>query len=162
MRFKKTLYHCALPMLVSLFIYLLFRPQNVIVNRFIPLSLPVSSSLFRFHPYDPLVYNLPGALWLYSFLSSFRNLNFGFFKYSLIPLFVALTIELLQGLHITDGTFDWFDVLFYIAAWLFFIVLQLTKAQHNSSLQPSSRITKSDLAVFLFFIAVVILSDVWV
>jgi hypothetical protein len=160
-RTKRLLLHSSLPLVLSLLIYVFFRSRSTIVNKLIFQVLGVAPPTLRLSHYRWVVYNLPGALWLYSFLSfsaiSTRR------RVSLIPLGLALGIEAAQGLHITDGRFDWQDVGFYLLAWATFLGLDYWFSAKPGSLPvvrpPFSRRYK---VAFACFIAVVLLSDVWV
>ncbi|WP_188812265.1 hypothetical protein [Hymenobacter cavernae] len=158
---KHILLNCLLPLLVSLGIYVLFRPRNTIVNKVLFQFMAAKPPVLRLNYCRWIVYNLPGALWLYSFLS------FSFIparrRLTLLPLVMALGIEVLQLLHITDGTFDPLDVFFYVLAWLLFV--GLGGAFQNSILVPVAprpRVSLRYKFTFVFFVAIVLLSDVWV
>jgi hypothetical protein len=159
---RHILFHCLLPLLVSLLIYLFFRPQSVVVNRFAQLLMPAASSAgLRFTLYAPLVYSLPGALWMYSFLSSIKHMKAEWLGYRLIPLLVALGIEVAQALGVTDGTFDWYDVWFYVMAWLLFMLIEVSRNKPTQSGGSPSFSRRRKLVVFVFFLGVILLSDVW-
>ncbi|MCB2408031.1 hypothetical protein [Hymenobacter lucidus] len=156
---KHLLLHCLLPLLVSLGIYVLFRPRNTIVNELLFQFMTTKPPMLHLAYCRWIVHSLPGALWLYSFLSfsavPTRRLL------SLLPLAMALGIEVVQYLHITDGRFDWLDVAFYLGAWLVFSARQWGSRSPLLPEAPRPRLTLRYKFAYGFFIGIVLLSDVW-
>lgn len=156
---KRVLLHSALPLLASLGIYVLFRPRNTIVNKLLFQFMTTKPPMLRLTYGRWIVQSLPGALWLYSFL------NFSALPtrrlLSLLPLAMALGIEVLQYLHITDGRFDWLDVVCYLAAYLVFSGLQWWWHSPPLPDAPRPRLTRRYKLAYGFFIGIVLLSDVW-
>ena len=154
-------WNCILPMLVSMLIYLLFRTEDTIINRLTSNFFSGDSFLHNFNVADWVIYNLPGALWLFAFLSIFVVKKEKGIFYCLIPLSVALLIEFLQYLSITDGTYDVIDVLFYLAAWSLFMLRWRIKGNKVRWFKSAEKISKTELSILLLFFAIVILSDVY-
>ncbi|KAA9338522.1 hypothetical protein F0P96_06730 [Hymenobacter busanensis] len=146
-------------MLVSLVIYVCFRSQKTIVNQVLQL-VGIRPALWRLTHARWLVYNLPGALWLYAFLW-FSSLPGRKLLY-LLPLSMALGIELLQLLHITDGTFDPLDVAFYGLAGLAFAASQHLTTPWTLPVFRTATRARLYRLTWVSFVAVVLLSDVWV
>lgn len=120
-RHKKVLYYTILFLLGTLcfLIYLLYRPDDILINSYLlhafprltELKLYVNESL----PLnDFFVYNFPSGLWIFSLTVLLKNLRLTLFSYqlhlSVLPLLLGLSLELLQLVNITDGTFDFLDV----------------------------------------------------
>ena len=158
---RRALWHCLPPLLLAFVLYALFRTPDTIVNQVLLKLWPSKPGPFHLPYAQWVVYNLPGALWLYSFL--WASTWSGRRWVSLFPLVLALGIELVQLLHITVGTFDPVDVMFYLVASLIFGVasglLLPLPALATTPVQPVKRRYKF---AFLFFVVIVVLSDVWV
>ncbi|TGE29329.1 hypothetical protein [Hymenobacter metallicola] len=154
------LLHSLLPLVVSLIIYVLFRSRSTIVNKLLFHFLANKPPVLRLTYCRWIVYNLPGALWLYSFLS-FSALHTRRWL-SVLPLLLALGIEVLQYLHITDGRFDWLDVAFYTGAWLAFMAVRyLWQPAVTALAGPRPKASLGYKFAYGLFAAIVLLSDVW-
>lgn len=129
---RHLIYVCAV-LLPSLFIYLFYRTDTVVVNA-------ICIAIFSRPPYEAaklavqqtlplsswIIYTLPGILWVSAatlvsryFYVSFRQkaISCGYF-----PLTYALALEGLQYLHLTRGYFDWLDVAgFFAGAFIGFL-----------------------------------------
>jgi len=154
---QRLLLNCVLPLIASLLIYVLFRPRDIVVNKLIFSWIDSPPPVLKLPGCDWLVYNLPGALWLYAFLSFSLVLRNKLI--TLLPLCLALGIEAVQLLKITDGTFDILDVLFYLLAWTTFLyVSSLWKNEEITS--AITQIRSRYKVAFVCFIVIVFLSDV--
>lgn len=111
---KSNLYYAFIifPLLISLFIYLFFRSENIVVNQILyqlfhinlpALSYPLLKGFF--------IYNLPQGLWVFSATLISRNLYIKKFNLAFFPLVFSFYIEAIQYFHLTNGTFDFFDLL---------------------------------------------------
>lgn len=161
---RRALLHCLLPLLVSLGIYTLFRTPDTVVNRLLGFVWPslVSALPLRFSYAQWPVYNLPGALWMYAFL--WMNTLSGRRWLRVLPLALALGIEAVQLVHLTDGTFDLLDVAFYLLAAGVFVAWGglAAPALVPGPAAPQQRRRAAYRVAFVFFVAIVALSDVWV
>lgn len=159
---RKVLLNCLLPLALSLLLYTLFRTRDTIVNQAFIHLFSFQPPVLRLPQAPWVVYNLPGALWLYAFLW-FTSLSRSKFL-TLLPLGLALGIETVQLLHITDGTFDGLDVFFYLLSLLAFVGLggMGWVRPDPQAVVPRQRLSLGFKCVFAFFIAIVALSDVWV
>lgn len=158
---RNFLLHCLPPLVVSLVIYMLFRSPDTIVNQAFSHLLGFRPPVWRLAHGQWLVFNLPGALWLYSFLW-FSSLSRSKLL-TLLPLGMALGIELVQLLHITDGTFDLLDVVFYLCSLLAFVAFGgLSWPAENPAVPQRPRLSKRYKFAFVSFMVIVVLSDVWV
>jgi hypothetical protein len=156
---RQLLLTCFLPLVLALVIYVLFRSRDTIVNKLIYSFWATPPPIWRLRYGQWLVYNLPGALWMYAFLwfGSFSRSRL----LSLLPLGMALGIELLQLLHITDGTFDILDVGFYLLVLAVFAALGGFRWWRGPRVVRSRRRSFAYKALFISFMVIVILSDVW-
>ncbi|AXY78662.1 hypothetical protein D3H65_15780 [Paraflavitalea soli] len=124
-------------LLVSLFIYVFYRTEKTLVNQVImalisrehyyAIKCGVTTALLL---QDYLVYSLPEGLWVFciTITSSFFYLKVRNRQWSLVfvPIGMALILEILQLLHITNGRFDWMDIVFSAGFWLLALLLTST------------------------------------
>ena len=116
-------------LLVSLFIYVFYRSEKTVVNELIILILSlevysgIKSIIVNAIPLNNLiVFSLPGGLWIFcattlsqDFYVSIRNYKIQLF---LIPILFAIGLEFCQLIHLTNGRFDLWDIVFYSMFWL--------------------------------------------
>ena len=131
---------CALVTLGGL-IYLTFRPTTILMFHvadgmgLMPLVMAWRSMTAAWQPAEFWVYSLPGGLWAAAYIL----LAYGFLsrQSSLLRLTVASTIpmagvvsELLQGIYVLPGVFDWTDLLCYatplVLLYIYVIIKNLT------------------------------------
>jgi hypothetical protein len=107
-------------------IYILFRSNKLYVNKWL-LNHTLGFELQSIRTYtlsirdylpEWLIYSLPDALWMLSLSTLTHNIWKDESKknriiWSLIPLMIAVSWEVAQGLKLIKGTFDWIDILFY-------------------------------------------------
>jgi hypothetical protein len=119
----------AFSLFICLFIYLFFRTEKTIINQvFISLFSKeayhnLKTSIHTILPlYQPFIYSLPEGLWVFciTITSRFFYMRIGRIKInlSLVPLVVAVGLELCQLLHVTNGRFDFMDIGFSFFFWL--------------------------------------------
>jgi len=114
-------------MLLALFIYVFYRPEETVACQ-IWASLPFANfidlkSLRNQLPLNSfLIYSFPAGLWVCSttMLSFKQQIRIFNQKISLIylPLLYGTGLEFMQAFHLTDGTYDNFDLLAMGIAWL--------------------------------------------
>ena len=103
---------------ICLYIYLAYRPSNTVVQIIFRSVFPIDSLVYiqnkSFSLPSWTVNSLPEGFWV--FCMTWISSDFRFKKFCLwwSPLLFALGLEILQYFGITDGTFDWVDVLFSI------------------------------------------------
>lgn len=161
MTLRRNVWSCILPLFLSLIIYILFRPQDVAVNKIINLLVPHYSFINEINVSNWVIYSLPGGLWVYSFLSIFMMKNKKGILFSLIPLGGAMAIEVFQYFQLTDGTFDWLDVLFYLLAWTLFMSIWLIRGNRINGFRSSEKISSRELTILIFFFSILVLADVF-
>ena len=126
---KKYIPLITLSLIICLFIYLFFRTEKTVINQvFISLFskgayYSLKTSIHEILPLKPfLVYSLPEGLWVFciTITSKFFYLNFGRIKVNLalVPLILAVGLELCQLFHVTNGRFDFTDIGFSFVFWL--------------------------------------------
>lgn len=126
---KKHIPLLVLALAISLFIYAFYRTEKTLVNQILISIFSRESylllkagitSLLPLHDY--IVYSLPEGLWIFciTVTSSFFYLKVRNRKWSLVlvPILVAVTMEIFQLLHLTNGRFDITDILFSTGFWL--------------------------------------------
>ena len=136
-----------LPVFLGFFIYLVFRSEHILVNRWFMYCVEVCHlsdymrylklSLGTYKLPSWVLYNLPDALWLfacaYCMLLLWRRQSNILFV--LMPLLMALLHEFAQLHGYVRGTFDWRDVSFYLISYLVtLIVYRLLNRPHSSYL----------------------------
>jgi hypothetical protein len=121
-----------LPFFIGAAIYILWRSQALFLFtwlRQVGLHAPMLALRAHFAGVKHLVpdfilYSLPDGLWLYAFtaLMGFIWLNepnrYLRLFWNLLPVFLAVGSEFGQRFRLIPGTFDWWDVVSYIAAWV--------------------------------------------
>jgi hypothetical protein len=116
-------------LLISLSIYLFYRSEKTVVNELFVLILSfdtymlIKSNVAYFIPLkEIIIFSLPGGLWV--FCTTALSLDFYLkignhrIEISFIPLLFAIGLEFCQLVHITNGTFDFWDIVFYLTFWL--------------------------------------------
>lgn len=118
----------ALSLLFSLFVYLFYRSEQTVVNEifqfvfsgdvYFNLKASVSENIIL--P-QLLVFSLPEGLWVLAVTIASKNIYLGTNKslihVAILPVIIAITLELLQLTGITNGTFDWWDLVSAICFW---------------------------------------------
>ena len=116
-----------LPIFLGGLIYTLFRGKNILLFKWyedVGIFEIIMQIRIYFNPNDMVVsnfltQNLPDGLWVFSFTSCLlliweRSASKQKKIYFFIPIFLSILSEFLQLLNIVNGTFDWWDILFYI------------------------------------------------
>jgi hypothetical protein len=119
MKLRLVLIHSFLPLALGAILYLLFRSEHlkvielfsvfgienqlmIVRNQFIDLKSNIPSWIY---------YSAPDGLWSYSFIASYSFLwseRSNLWQY--LAVFFCLSYEILQGLKILPGTFDFMDL----------------------------------------------------
>lgn len=126
---RKQHWYIAAALLVSLFIYLFYRTGHTLVNEIAAYLLtPPRYAHWRelviaaLPLPDIIVYSLPEGLWVFSITLTSRHLYLRMgakrMHAVLVPLLFAGGLEVLQWLHVTNGRFDWLDLLATAGGWL--------------------------------------------
>lgn len=124
--------HVIIPILISMFIYLFLRSQNLVFWNYLKthdLYNIINSVRIEFEniatPPQWLLYNLPDALWYYSFVSFLLVLWHDYKSKKVLQiikitlLLLPLLLEYSQKFGIIDGTFDFIDLAaYYLAAFI--------------------------------------------
>ena len=125
---KYIFFEVLLPLFFAAVLYLLLRPVDTVIYEIATIFGAgdfINVIRERVNPSDfPewFVYSLPGGLWLLSFqntitwIMTFRGRLL--IHSVLLASLSGIGLELLQFLNVTDGVFDWVDVLFYSFATL--------------------------------------------
>jgi hypothetical protein len=127
---KRTYSLIILTLLASLFIYLFYRTDKTVVNELVLLFLSrtafseIRSSIAKSIPLsESIIYSLPGGLWVFctTILSKELQINIKGHTISMavIPILFAISLELCQLVHFTNGTFDRWDIGFSAMFWMF-------------------------------------------
>lgn len=119
-------------------IYIIYRTKDLLVFKWIDwLYLNSEVDYLRLSYINLLdnsflIYNLPGALWVTSYIILINIVN----KYnsiinriiisSALPI-IAIISEFLQYFTIINGTFDWLDIICYLFPLIIFIIFLYEK-----------------------------------
>jgi hypothetical protein len=112
-----------------LFIYSFYRTEKTLINQLFILlfswegyllAKTIVVSILPLNDY--IIFSLPEGLWVFciTITSSFFYLNIWGRKWSLVvvPMLLAVTMEIFQLLHLAHGRFDIMDILFSFIFWL--------------------------------------------
>ena len=125
---KYIFFEVLLPLFLAGLLYLLFRPVDTVIYKIVVViggdnfihslrQLINISSLPEW-----FVYSLPGGLWLLAFQNTItwiKRFEGRWLIHSVLLAFsLGIGLEILQSVHLTNGVFDWVDVLFYGLATL--------------------------------------------
>ncbi|BDD06573.1 hypothetical protein [Aureibacter tunicatorum] len=108
----------ALALVASLYIYTLYRSEATVVNHvFSILGFDEGKKFlmnFKMPLNDWLVYSLPGGLWVFAVTIISKGLFLNIMEIKLkvcyLPIVYAVILEFLQLSGITNGTFDYNDI----------------------------------------------------
>jgi len=126
---KKESLLMAMSLLISLYIYVFYRTERTLVNELVvrlisvqvyshvkaivSQSLPIS---------DIMIYSMPEGLWIFCITLTSKPYYVRLFSQHIdclyIPLIFCLTLEILQLFHVTNGRFDFMDILVFVLFWL--------------------------------------------
>tara|TARA_B100001778_G_C18450753_1_gene566611 strand:- start:363 stop:881 length:519 start_codon:yes stop_codon:yes gene_type:complete len=125
---KYIFFEVLLPLFLAAVLYVLLRPVDTVIFKIVAffggddfINLIRESVNVSTFP-EWFVYSLPGGLWLLAFQNTItwikRFKGRWLIHLVLLASFSGIGLELLQALHLTDGVFDWVDVLLYCLATL--------------------------------------------
>jgi hypothetical protein len=130
-------------LLVSLFIYLFYRTDRTVVNslfNFIFGKGNYQALKASIHAHLPLnefiIFSLPEGLWVFCITVTSKDLYLKIGKteihIAILPLIFVVGLELLQWLHVTNGTFDFIDIMTAVLFWMigFFLVEEENPKQY--------------------------------
>ena len=116
-----------LSLLIGFFIYLLFRPNNLIYNNFfsfpIKLSFETNNTITNF-----IIYSLPNGLWSFSYSQFIFNIYKDFTTKTVIlsslMVFFGIFLEVLQYHGFVSGYFDLVDIFAYLISCILILIIQ--------------------------------------
>ena len=167
---KYIFFEVLLPLVFAGSIYLIFRPEGTVILSIGDLVglRPIIDSIRNQIDVSEFpqwfVYSLPGGLWLLSFqnILTWANKFKGKFLIAtaLAAYFMGVGLEVAQAIHITDGRFDWLDILFYsVATILAFSNVWLV--QNKWQIYSVSNISNKLLGgLFVLFTSIIYLADI--
>ncbi|RYY56397.1 MAG: hypothetical protein EOO09_06815 [Chitinophagaceae bacterium] len=115
-------------LLTSLFIYVFYRTEKTIVNQLV-IRLFSKESWQHWKTIvnealplrETIVYSLPEGLWVFCITLTSRFFRLSVFGYridvALVPILLAVTMEICQLLHLGNGRFDPMDLLIAALFW---------------------------------------------
>lgn len=118
-----------LSLLISLFIYLFYRTERTLVNELFLRLISASTYthlktiIVRSLPLNALViYSIPEGLWMFCITMTSKPYYIRLFQHRIacwyIPLVFCFSLEFLQLIHITNGRFDYMDIVIFVPFWL--------------------------------------------
>ncbi|WP_394750956.1 hypothetical protein [Spongiimicrobium salis] len=126
---KKQYFLIFFSLTVSLFIYVFFRTEKTVINAVFSTLITEENYIYlkqfihgniRLHPF--IVYSLPEGLWVFAITLTSKNLFLKLGTFTLngtyLPLYFAIGLELLQLVHITNGRFDYWDIVVSVFFWI--------------------------------------------
>jgi hypothetical protein len=169
-RNKYLFFEVLLPLLFAGGIYLFFRSEDTVIFSIIdfiglkPIMVSVRNQIDVSEFPQWFVYSLPGGLWLLAFQNILTWAN-KFKGKLIIPLvltayFMGIGLEFAQFLHITDGRFDWMDVLFYSSAMVLALSNVWLVQKKWQIYSVSEKSNKWLGGVFLLFTVLIYLADI--
>ena len=116
-------------LLISLFIYVFYRSEKTVVNELIILIISVDtyttikSIIINTIPLnETIIFSLPGGLWVFCATALSNDFYLEISKYKIqfvfVPVLFAIGLEFCQLIHLTNGSFDVWDIAFYMIFWL--------------------------------------------
>ena len=125
---KRTYSLIVITLSVSLLIYLFYRTEKTLVNELFLFFLSpdafveMRNSITQAIPLsEPIVFSLPGGLWVFCSTIVSKELYVRIANYKIaiagVPILFAAGLEACQFFHLTNGTFDRWDIAFYITFW---------------------------------------------
>ncbi|MBU4185806.1 MAG: hypothetical protein KKI12_10045 [Proteobacteria bacterium] len=124
--------HVFLPVCVGAFIYILFRKESLTVFLWfdkvslLDTVMSLRDVVIGFKDKMPIIilYSLPDGIWVYSatylmliiWKGNMKNITALFWISA--PLFLSIETELLQSIHIVQGSFCLYDMAFYIIGFI--------------------------------------------
>ena len=132
-------------LLISLLIYLFYRTENTLVTlMFIKLIsldnyLMIREYVLKTLPLHPIIiYSLPEGLWVFCITLTSKSHYINLFRWRLsgvfIPLIFCLVLEIFQLLQITNGKFDFMDILTCVVFWILGIMTFEDKVEKQNIL----------------------------
>ncbi|MDQ7947954.1 MAG: hypothetical protein REI78_12470 [Pedobacter sp.] len=155
-------------LLVSLFIYLFYRTDRTVINTLFNFIFGIenyqslkASIRFYLPLHEFVVYSLPEGLWVFCITVTSKDLYLKLARSevhcAIFPLTFVVALELMQWLHLTNGTFDVVDILTAILFWMLgFFIIEEDRPKQN----PLKQLNKRSL-IFLMSYLIVYLAHVY-
>lgn len=164
---KKNIPLLAVSLFVSLFIYVFYRTEKTLINQlFIWLFHQETYTFFKtrithsLRLPDFVIYSLPEGLWVFCITITSKSFYVVVQKRKwdliFVPILIALLMEIFQLLHLTNGRFDWMDIILSTGFWL----LALLCTRTNISKEPLFRSVNTPTISCIVSYAIVYLAHV--
>ena len=163
-----------IPIVLAAIIYFGFRSKETVFFQLCELLIPNQTIIilreflqqYKHHVAESIIYSLPGALWIFAFSNFtwlFRKNQFDktFISLSLFFYLSSILLEIGQLVKVTDGVFDFNDVIYYtLAILLAFTLSWLTKTPGIN--EEKTKINYWNIGISCLFISSIFLADVLV
>jgi|TARA_B110000902_G_C14269761_1_gene572682 hypothetical protein len=135
-RIAKKIFIVIFPIFLGNSIYILYRDPTFNIINWLDLNENLKNFNIGVNLVDLpnwVIYNLPDGLWVFSFtytilfIMKFRFKKKYIFLTLLIPLNISFISEIGQLFGYFQGTFDIYDILFYLIGYSFPIILNFKK-----------------------------------
>ncbi|WP_290795994.1 hypothetical protein [Flavihumibacter sp. UBA7668] len=131
---KQYRYAIGFSLLMSLYIYVIYRTDKTLVNQLIIALISwekysaMKSEVQTLLPLaDWIIYSLPEGLWIFciSIISTYFFLEIKGRQFNLTPapIIIAVVMEIFQLLQLSNGRFDWMDLILSFLFWFLAILL---------------------------------------
>lgn len=140
---KKNYILISLALFISIFIYLFYRTEKTVVNELLIRLISLGSytnlraTIAHALPLNNIVvYSLPEGLWIFCITLTSKPyyiyLNKRHLDCVYIPLIFCFSLEFMQLVNLTNGRFDWMDILVSMIFWLTgrYLVKGIDKKRH--------------------------------
>ena len=119
-------------------------------------------SILRALPFhDFMIYSLPEGLWVFAatLSSKYFHLRIRSRDFALVftPVVFSIGLELFQLLHLTNGRFDWWDIVISLVCWVIAFYLPIYRLKTENIFKPVSIHSLVCISVYL----IVYLAHVW-
>lgn len=120
--------------MICLFVYVFYRTEKTLINQIVLACISretfysIKESVCSAIPLkEYFIFSLPEGLWIFctTITSSFFFIEWKEKRYNLylLPILIAVIMELLQLLRLINGRFDLMDLVFSIGFWMFALLL---------------------------------------
>lgn len=165
---RKNYWFIAIPLLISLFIYLFYRTEKTVVTELFigAISVEIYAGLKNlvvsaFPLNEQIIYSVPEGLWVFCITLTSKNffLTVGKRQINCVfaPLVVSIGLEICQLFHLANGRFDYWDMSSILLFWFIAVCVDKCQSVKQNILQP---VNVNSFVCFLSY-AIVYLAHVW-
>jgi hypothetical protein len=116
-------------LLISLFIYVFYRTGNTVISKLVICIISVeaytnlkAAIVYSIPLSNVVIYSMPEGLWMFCITLTSKPFYTSLFGQRInclyIPLIFCISLEILQLLQVTNGQFDYIDIVIFVQFWL--------------------------------------------